>query len=67
MRHVGQLIGWLVGCVAAPLVLGTMFGRSWIGVGIACSAIATLWLLLWLPRAAHRAFDTARYRVALRR
>lgn len=67
MRHVGHLIGWLAGCLAAPLLLGLMFGRGWIGVGVLCAAVATLWLLLWLPRAAHRAFDTARYKVALRR
>jgi predicted Zn-dependent protease len=67
VRHIGQLIGWLAGCVAAPVLLGGMFGRAWFGVGIACSVVATLWLSLWLPRAAHRAFDTARYKVALRR
>jgi len=66
-RHVGGLIGWLAGCALAPVLMGMLFGRGWIVVGITCSVIATMWLGLWLPRAAHRAFETARYKVARRR
>lgn len=44
-----------------------MFGPRWIGIGVVCSIVATLWLTLWLPRAAHRAFELARYPAALRR
>jgi predicted Zn-dependent protease len=65
-RHVGHLVGWLVGCVAAPFLLGGMFGNEWIAIGVACSGIATLWLALWLPRSAHGAFENARYAAALR-
>ncbi|MEO8705587.1 MAG: tetratricopeptide repeat protein, partial [Kofleriaceae bacterium] len=31
------------------------------------AAVATLWLILWLPRSAHAAFETARYKTAARR
>jgi predicted Zn-dependent protease len=44
-----------------------MFGNEWIAIGLLCAAGATVWLLLWLPRAAHRAFENARYPAALRR
>jgi predicted Zn-dependent protease len=66
-RHVGHLVGWLVGCGVAPLLLGAMFGRQWIAIGLVCAGLASVWLLLWLPRAAHRAFENARYAAALRR
>jgi predicted Zn-dependent protease len=66
-RHVGHLVGWLAGCALAPVALGALFGPRWVGVGVVCSLFATLWLLLWLPRAAHRAFELARYPSALRR
>lgn len=66
-RHVGHLIGWLAGCVAASVMLGVMFGRGGVVMGTTCAVVATMWLVIWLPRAAHRAFETARYKVALRR
>jgi predicted Zn-dependent protease len=66
-RHVGHLVGWLAGCAIAPLVLGAMFGPRWIAIGLVCSGLATIWLTLWLPRTAHRAFEAARYAAALRR
>ncbi len=67
LAHVGHLIGWLAGCVAASVLLGVMFGRGGIVLGTTIAVIATMWLVMWLPRAAHRAFETARYKVALRR
>jgi tetratricopeptide (TPR) repeat protein len=66
-REVGHLVGWIAGCAIAPFVLGALFGPAWIGVGIGCAAIGTLWIQLWLPRAAHRAFEATRYATALRR
>jgi predicted Zn-dependent protease len=66
-QHVGRLVGWSIGCVAAPLVLGSMFGPAWIAVGMSCAALATLWLALWLPRSAHAAFEGARFDRAARR
>ncbi len=67
MRSAGNLIAWLAGCATAPLLLGALFGVPWIAIGIGCALVATLWLQLWLPRAAHRAFELARYAASLRR
>ncbi len=67
VRHVGSLISWLAGCAAATILLGVMFGKGGVVTGSTLAVVATLWLVLWLPRAAHRAFETARYKVALRR
>lgn len=66
-RHVGNLIGWLAGCAAASVVLAVMFGKGGLVMGTTGAVVATVWLGLWLPRAAHRAFEAARYRLALRR
>ena len=66
-QHVGRLAGWCIGCVLSPILLGSMFGSGWITVGIVCAAMATGWLVIWLPRSAHRAFEGARYPRALRR
>ncbi len=63
----GHLVGWSMGCVASPLLLGTMFGRPWISVGVCCALGASVWLLMWLPRSAHSAFEGARYARATRR
>ena len=49
------------------LLLGSALGRRWIAVGVALAIAATVWLILWLPRAAHGAFEAARYRHAARR
>lgn len=66
-QHVGRIAGWTIGCVAAPMLLGAMFGPRWIAVGLLVAVLATLWLLLWLPRSAHKAFETARFPQAARR
>jgi predicted Zn-dependent protease len=65
-QHIGRLIGWIAACVASPVILRSMFGSPWGSVGVACSMVATLWLLIWLPRSAHRAFEAARYARAIR-
>jgi len=36
-------------------------------LGVALAVLATMWLVLWLPRAAHGAFEAARYANAARR
>jgi tetratricopeptide (TPR) repeat protein len=66
-RHLGRLAGWLLACALVPVGCGVAFGRSWAAIGFAIAAFATLWLLLWLPRAAHAAFDGARHARAARR
>ena len=49
------------------MLLGVMFGPRWIAVGLGIAVLASLWLVLWLPRSAHRAFSTARFARAGRR
>jgi predicted Zn-dependent protease len=49
------------------VLLGSAFGRRWIALGVALAVLATVWLVLWLPRAAHGAFERARYAGAARR
>jgi tetratricopeptide (TPR) repeat protein len=65
-RHVARLTGWALACAAAP-VLGAAVGRTGILVGAALAVVATVGLVLWLPRVAHAAFTAARYRRAARR
>jgi predicted Zn-dependent protease len=70
-RHVGHLIGhligWLLGAAASPVVLGSLAGPRGAWIGALCAGLATAWLLLWLPRAAHGAFEAARFARAARR
>ena len=67
-RHVFRLTGWLSGCALLPPALGALFEkRSAAGVGILLAMAATTWVVIWLPRSAHRAFEAARYKVATRR
>jgi hypothetical protein len=67
VRHVGHLVGWVAGCAIATTALGVMFGKGGVMMGSTGAVIASLWLSIWLPRAAHRAFEAARYPLALRR
>ncbi len=62
-----RAIGWTVGCLAAPAVLGALFGPRWIAIGTIVALAATVWLLFWLPRSAHAAFQAARFAKANRR
>lgn len=62
-----RAVGWTVGCLAAPAVLGALFGPRWIGIGVVVAMTATVWLLFWLPRSAHGAFQAARFAKASRR
>jgi predicted Zn-dependent protease len=66
-HHVGHVVGWLLGSAAAPIVLGSLIGRRGAWIGVLCACLATAWLLLWLPRAAHGAFEAARFARAARR
>jgi len=60
-QHVARAVGWSLGCLVAPMLLGAMFGPRWIAVGVGVALLATAWLLLWLPRAAHAAFQAGRF------
>lgn len=66
-RHVGRLAGWGLACSLVPALLGSALGRAWLLTGAASAVLATLWLVLWLPRAAHDAFEAGRYGEAWRR
>jgi predicted Zn-dependent protease len=66
-QNVARAVGWSMGCILAPILLGAMFGPRWIAVGALISLLATMWLILWLPRSAHAAFQEGRYRRAGRR
>jgi predicted Zn-dependent protease len=66
-RHVLLLVGWGAGCVAVPVVLRSVLGRGWGAVGVGVAILATVWLVILLPRAAHRAFEGARHKNAARR
>jgi predicted Zn-dependent protease len=66
-HHVGHLVGWLLGSAAAPVVLGSLAGRRGAWIGVLCALLASAWLLVWLPRAAHAAFEAARFARAARR
>ncbi|MGN6108470.1 MAG: tetratricopeptide repeat protein [Kofleriaceae bacterium] len=65
--HAARAIGWTAGAALAPALLGAVLGRRGVSIGVACAFLATGWLLVWLPRAAHRAFEAARYPRAGRR
>ena len=67
VRHVARLAAWGAACAALPALLGAALGRPWILSGVAAAVAGTAWLLLWLPRAAHAAFEAARYAPAARR
>jgi tetratricopeptide (TPR) repeat protein len=66
-RHVGRLAGWLLVCAAAIVVLGAALGRPWRLIAVLAGTVATIWLLVWLPRSAHLAFEAGRHRRAARR
>jgi hypothetical protein len=67
VRHVGRALAWALGCLVAPTVLGAGFGPRWVAAGIGLDLLATLWLVLWLPRSAHGQFAVARFASAGRR
>ena len=66
-RHVANLVGWGLGCVLAPIALRGMFGRGWGVIGVGLALLATVWLVFLLPRWAHGAFESAKYKRARRR
>lgn len=67
LRHIARLAVWIAGSLAVPFALAAVGGRrgAWLGVGVAL--LLQLALVLWLPRAAHRAFEAGRFARAARR
>jgi len=66
-RHLARFVAWTVGCFLGPALLGSVLGRGWLPIGAAVAGFATAGMLLALPRAAHGAFERARYGDAARR
>jgi hypothetical protein len=66
-RHVGNLVGWATGCILAPIFLRSAFGRGWGAIGVGLALLATVWLVIVLPRWAHGAFEAGKYKRARRR
>lgn len=62
-----RLSGWVLLWSLLPIALGSSLGRRWIALGVVLVIAGTLWLLLWLPRTAHAAFNTGRHLRAARR
>jgi len=66
-RHVARTAAWSIACVATPIALRSALGRPWGAIGFAIVLVATLALVLWLPRSAHSAFTAGAIGRALRR
>jgi pentatricopeptide repeat protein len=66
-RHIARLIAWALGCVALPVALRSTFGRGFGVLGVALAILATIGLLVVLPRMAHSAFEAAMYKRSARR
>ena len=65
--HVLRAVAWALASFAAPIILGSLGGRRWVVLGVVLSLAATVWLLFWLPRTAHSAFEAAKFTKAGRR
>jgi pentatricopeptide repeat protein len=67
VRHAARLSSWVLACIGLPIVLRSIFGRGWGAIGVGIAMLATLWLVILLPRWAHSAFEGAKYKPARRR
>jgi predicted Zn-dependent protease len=60
LSHVVRIVAWILGCIAVPVMLRAELGRPWGAIGTLAVTLATGYLVLWLPRAAHRAFEVGK-------
>src|SRR5512140_1122754 len=67
VRFVVRISAWVLGAATIVVVLGATLGRLGAIAGIAAASTASVALWLWLPRAAHAAFEAGRYAPAARR
>jgi predicted Zn-dependent protease len=67
VRFVARILACVLVVLLLPFLGGNMLGRPGAFAGIALGVLAVLWLWLWLPRAAHAAFDAGTYAAAQRR
>jgi len=66
-RHVLRLAGWALACVLGIVALGAALGPAWFLIGFGGATLATVMLVVWLPRSAHSAFGHGRHARAARR
>jgi predicted Zn-dependent protease len=67
LRHVGRAVAWASLCIFFPVVCNAALGPRGVAIGIGVALLATAGLVIWLPRAAHAAFQAARFSRAARR
>lgn len=67
LRYLARVVGWIAGATGLAMGLGVAFGRLGGVIGAGVAIVALLWVWLWLPRAAHTAFEAGRYARASRR
>ncbi|HSD87690.1 MAG TPA: hypothetical protein VLB44_09245 [Kofleriaceae bacterium] len=67
MRFAARLVALIAVAIALPVVGVAAGGRFGGLAGSALSGLGVFWLWLWLPRSAHRAFETGTYDRAARR
>ena len=67
MRFVLRFAGLAFCVLFVPAVLAIYIGRYAAVLGVGFSVVFGLWVYYWLPRSAHAAFDTGRFKTAARR
>jgi predicted Zn-dependent protease len=67
VRFTVRRVGLAVALIALPVAARVLLGRAGLVAGVVVTGLMALGLRLWLPRLAHRAFTTGRYRKAQRR
>jgi predicted Zn-dependent protease len=67
VRYAVRLSLWLALAIALPVALGLAAGRLGAVAGAGASVLGLLYAWLWLPRAAHAAFEAGRFARAARR
>jgi hypothetical protein len=65
-RHVIRLFAWLLFMLGAPIA-AVPSGALATSIAFAAVAFTLLWVVLWLPRSAHAAFEVGRFARARRR
>jgi predicted Zn-dependent protease len=67
LQYVARILGYAVLVAVVPFVGGVVAGKPGAISGVALGVLFVLWLWLWLPRLAHRAFVAGKFERAMRR
>jgi predicted Zn-dependent protease len=67
MRYAWRVLAWLALVIVPACVLATVAGGAGALGGFGLGVVAVLYVWLWLPRAAHAAFEATSYDAAARR